>query len=85
MVQLWSRSAKKRRISGTQGREEQQEPNVALGCIKGLVMVNTKDRITFNQITEEYCQLEKLHLMEVAAVADKAYTWALTEFPQLAA
>ena len=44
-------------------------------------MENIRDRIAFNQITEEFCQMERLHMSEVAAVADKAYTQVLKNFP----
>ena len=46
-------------------------------------MANTKDRIAFNRITKEFCQLEKLHFMEVVAVANQAYTSAIRDFPNL--
>ena len=74
---------RKEDLSGGQGTDEQPEPNAALGHIKSLVMVNIRDRIAFNRITEEFCQLEKLHLMEVAAVANRAYSKALKDFPSL--
>ena len=47
-------------------------------------MANIRDKIAFNRITEEFCQLEKLHLMEVAAVANRAYSKALKDFPSFA-
>ena len=83
VLQPQTRASKKRRLSGGQGADEQLELNAALGHIKGLVMANIRDRIAFNRITEEFCQLEKLHLMEVVAVADGAYTKALKDFPSL--
>ena len=73
VLQSQTRASKRRRLSGGQGTDEQPKPYAALGCIKSLVMANMRDRIAFNQITEEFCQLEKLHLMEVAAVADSLF------------
>ena len=32
------------------------------------------DRIAFNQVTEEFCQMERLDMLEVVAVANRAYT-----------
>ena len=83
VLQPQTRASKKRRLSGGQGTDEQPEPNAALGHIKSLMMANIRDRIAFNRITEEFCQLEKLHLMEVVAVADRAYSKALKDFPSL--
>ena len=48
-------------------------------------MVNIRDRIAFNWITKEFCQLEKLHLIEVVAVANRAYSKALKDFPSTVA
>ena len=42
-----------------------------------------RDRITFNRISEEYCQIERLHMLEVAAMATKAYTQVLKDFPDI--
>ena len=39
-----------------------------------------RDRIAFNRISEEYCQTERLHMLEVVAMADKAYTQVLKDF-----
>ena len=83
VLQPQTRASKKRRLSDGQGTDEQLEPNAALGHIKSLVMVNIRDRIAFYRITEEFCQLEKLHLMEVVTVADRAYSKALKDFPSL--
>ena len=68
------RSSKRRRTSGGQNVDDQTEPNAALSPIKNLVMENIRDRVAFNQITEEFCQMEKLHTLEVAAEADRAYS-----------
>ena len=84
-----SRSAKKRRISGGQSGsqsggqtiDEQADPVAALAHVRKWVMENIGDRIAFNQITEEFCQMERLHMLEVTAVADKAYTQVLKNFP----
>ena len=76
-----SRSAKKRRISGGQTIDEQADPVAALSHVRKWVMENIRDRIAFNQATEEFCQMERLHMLEVAAVADKAYTEVLKSFP----
>ena len=84
-----SRSAKKRRISGGQSGsqsggqtiDEQADPVAALACVRKWVMENIRNRIAFNQITEEFCQIERLHMLEVVAVADKAYTQVLKNFP----
>ena len=43
-------------------------------------MENIMDRVAFNWITEEFCQMERLHTLEVVAVADKAYTQVLKDF-----
>ena len=83
VLQPQTRASKKRRLSGGRGADEQLKLNAALGCIKSLVMANIRDRIAFNRITEEFCQLEKLHLMEVVTVADRAYSNALKDFPSL--
>ena len=83
VLQLQTKASKRRRVSGGQGTDEQLEPYAALGCIKSLVMANMKDRVAFNWITEEFCQMEKLHLMEVVAVADRAYSKVLKDFPRL--
>ena len=76
-----SRSTKKRRISGGQSGgqtiDEQTDPGAALAHVKRWVMENIMDRVAFNEITEEFCQMERLHTLEVAAVADKAYTQVL--------
>ena len=61
--------------------DDQTEPNAALNHIRNLVMENIRDRVAFNQITEEFCQMEKLHMLEVMAVADRAYTKVLRNFP----
>ena len=78
------RSTKKRRISGGQrgGQtvDEQTDPGAALAHIKRWVMENIMDRVAFNWITEEFCQMERLHTLEVAAVADKAYMQVLKDF-----
>ena len=76
-----SRSAKKRRISGGQTTDEQADPVTALSCVRKWVMENIRDRIAFNQVTEEFCQMERLHMLEVAAVANRAYTKVLKSFP----
>ena len=84
-----SRSAKKRRISdgqsgsqsGGQTIDEQADPVAALACVRKWVMENIRDRIAFYQITEEFCQMERLHMLEVTAVANKAYTQVLKNFP----
>ena len=84
-----SRSAKKRRISGGQSGsqsggqtiDEQADPVAALAYVRKWVMENIRNRIAFNQITEEFCQMERLHMLEVVAVADKAYTQVLKNFP----
>ena len=34
----------------------------------------------FNRISEEYCQTERLHMLEVVAMANKAYTQVLKDF-----
>ena len=44
-----------------------------------------RDRIAFNGISEEYCQTERLHMLEVAAMASKAYTQVLQNFPDILA
>ena len=41
------------------------------------------DRIAFNRISEEYCQTVRLHMLEVVATADKAYTQVLMDFPDI--
>ena len=76
-----SRSAKKRRISGGQTTDEQADPVAAFSCARKGVMENIGDRIAFNQVAEEFCQMEKLHMLEVVAVADRAYTEVLKSFP----
>ena len=84
-----SKSVKKRRISGGQSGsqsgsqtiDEQADPVVALACVRKWVMENIRDRIAFNQITEEFCQMERLHMLEVMAMADKAYTQVLKNVP----
>ena len=43
-------------------------------------MEYVRDRIALNRISEEYCQTERLHMLEVAATADKAYTQVLEDF-----
>ena len=79
-----SRSAKKRRVSGGpsggQTAVDQAGPAVALSCVQKYVMEYVRDRIAFNRISEEYCQTERLHMLEVAAMADKAYTQVLEDF-----
>ena len=71
-----SRSAKKRRISGGlsggQTAVDQAGPAVALSCVQKYVMEYIGDRIASNRISEEYCQTERLHMLEVAAMVDKA-------------
>ena len=42
-----------------------------------------RDRIASNRISEEYCQTERLHMLEVVAMADKAYTQVLKDFPDI--
>ena len=80
-----SRSTKKRRIrggqSGGQTVDEQTDPGAALAHVKRWVMENIMDRVAFNWITEEFCQMERLHMLEVVAVADKAYMQVLKDFP----
>ena len=84
-----SKSTKKRRISGGQSGglssgqtiDEQTDPGAASACIKRWVMENILDRVAFNWITEGFCQMERLHMLEVAAVADKDYTQVLKDFP----
>ena len=44
-------------------------------------MENIMDRVAFNQITEEFCQMERLHMLEVVAVANKTSTHVLKDFP----
>ena len=82
-----SRSAKKRRISGGQGggqtTVDQAGPAVALSHVQKWVMDYVRDRIAFNRISEEYCQTERLHMLEVAAMANKAYTQVLKDFPDI--
>ena len=70
----------KRRTSGGQNMDDQMEPNAALSCIRNLVMENIGDRVAFNWITEEFCEMEKLHMLEVAAEADRAYSKVLKDF-----
>ena len=81
------RSAKKRRISGGQGggqtTVDQAGPAVALSHVQKWVMDYVRDRIAFNRISEEYCQTERLHMLEVVAMADKAYTQVLKDFPDI--
>ena len=81
--QLRTRSSKRRRTSGGQNMDDQMEPNTALSCIRNLVMENIRDRVAFNWITEEFCQMEKLHMIEVASVANRAYSKVLKDFPDL--
>ena len=88
MQQPKSKSAKKRRISGGQGGsqssqliDEQADPATALAHVRKWVMENIGDRIAFNCIIEEFCQMERLHMLEVVAVANKAYTKVLRDFP----
>ena len=80
-----SRSTKKRRISGGQSGgqtlDEQTDPGAALAHVKRWVIENIMDRVAFNWITEEFYQMERLHTLEVAAVADKAYMQVLKDFP----
>ena len=76
-----SRSTKKRRITGGQTIDEQTDPGAALAHIKRWVMENITDRVAFNQITEGFCQMERLHMLEVVAVADKAHMQVLKYFP----
>ena len=80
-----SRSTKKRRISGGQSGGQtidgQTDPGAVLAHIKRWVMENITDRVAFNWITEEFCQMERLHILEIVAVADKAYTQVLKDFP----
>ena len=60
-----SRSAKKRRISGGQSGsqsggqtiDEQADPIAPLAHVRKWMMENIRDRIGFNQITEEFCQM----------------------------
>ena len=80
-VQQPKRSAKKRRISGGQTIDEQADPVAALSHVRKWVMENIRDRIAFNWVTEEFCQMERLHMLEVVAVANKAYTEVLKSFP----
>ena len=46
-------------------------------------MENTVRHVSFNHITEEYCQLERLQMMSVAADTDQAYTKVLKNFPNI--
>ena len=69
-----SRSAKKRRISGGQTIDEQADPVAALSCVREWVMENIRDRNAFNWVTEEFCQMERLHMLEVVAVANSLYS-----------
>ena len=57
------------------------EPNAALSHIKNLVMENIRDRVAFNQITKEFCQMKKLHMLKVVAEADTAYSKVPKDFP----
>ena len=68
-----TRSSKRRRTSGGQNMDDPTEPNTALSHIKNLVMENIRDRVVFNWITKEFCQMEKLHMLEVVAEANRAY------------
>ena len=81
MQQHRIRSSKRKRTSGGQNMDDQTEPNLALSHIKNLVMENIRDRVAFNWITKEFCQMEKLHTLEVAAEADRAYSKVLKDFP----
>ena len=87
MQQPKLRSAKKRRISGGQGgvqtTVDQAGPAVALSHVQKWMMDYVGDRIAFNRISEEYCQTERLHMLEVVAMADKAYTQVLKDFPDI--
>ena len=84
-----SKSAKKRRISGGQSGsqsggqtvDEQADPVAALAHVRKWVMENSRDRIAFNQITEEFCQMERFYMLEVMAMANTAYTQVLKKFP----
>ena len=58
-------------------------PAVALSHVQKWVMDYVGDRIIFNRISEEYCQTERLHMLEVVATADKAYTQGLKDFPDI--
>ena len=78
-----TRSSKRRRTSGGQNMDDQTEPNAALSHIRNLVMENIRDRVAFNWITKEFCQMEKLHMLEVVAVANTAYSKVLKDFPDL--
>ena len=82
-----SRSAKKRRISGGQGggqtAVDPAGPAVALSHVRKWVMDYVGDRIAFNRISEEYCQTERLHMLEVVAMANKAHTQVLKDFPDI--
>ena len=78
------RSTKKRRVcgdpSGGQTAVDQAGPAVALSHVQKYVMEYVGDRIAFNRISEEYCQTERLHMLELVAMADKAYTQVLEDF-----
>ena len=83
VLQPWTRASRGEELVVARVMDKVMNHMQLLGHIKSLVMANMKDRIAFNQITEEFCQLEKLHLMEVVAVADRAYSKALKDFPRL--
>ena len=83
------RSSKKRRASGGpsggQTAVDQAGPAVALSHVQKYVMEYVRDRIAFNRISEEYCQTERLHMLEVVAMANKAYTQVLKDFSDVLA
>ena len=77
-MQPKARSAKKRHVSGgnsqsSQTTEETSDLSATLSWIRKLLMENTVRHVSFNRITEEYCQLEKLQMMSVVAGTDQAY------------
>ena len=78
-----TRSSKRRRTSGGQNMDDQTEPNATLSHVRNLVMENSRDRVAFDLITKEFCQMEKLHMLEVVTVADRAYSKVLKDFPDL--
>ena len=87
-MQPKARPAKKRRVSGgnsqsSQTTEETSDLSATLSQIRKLLMENTVRCVSFNHITEEYCQLERLQMMSVAADANQAYTKVLKNFPNI--